>query len=711
MNNVGVEPQLQEGDFYEEEEETVVAAVKEREIWLQNNNHRNNNNMQDDDEDDLLASVLDDASLFYADDDFPSLPDFSCMSSSSSSSSSPPAATVKTVTCASSSSTNTSSSNSAASWANLRSDNVGPPLPPPQTQPPALSSTASMEIPQPPDHQGGNNGGGGGDCLDMMGTFGHMEFMETNEFFDPSSMFENGENLLDELTRLDPNPPEEGHASGEMIVQEEQQQQEQHQPPPLPETAATDEEMSSVFLEWLRMNKDSVSASDLRNVRLKKATIECAAKRLGGGKEGMKQLLKLILEWVQTSHLQKKRRIIENQDDDNFLMTQVQDTANPSSHNLNHQLSFGPEWIFQPPYGVDPAAAPAAAPPSFPQPLVGYNNNNNNLGDPFSNGASSEFHVLDSSQSWPHSQFTVYNNQPYGENNLHPTTMTPLAAAAFGGYGNQFPYHPYFHGTGPDRLGPLATKEARKKRMARQRRHSSHHRHHNVQDQQNQQNQSSDYCTAATVAPHANPPNWLYWPPVATSGSGAASVAPMAQPEPPSTARNAGDRTAVQSHQNYQHTRVSSDKRQGWKPEKNLKFLLQKVLKQSDVGNLGRIVLPKKEAESHLPELEERDGISIAMEDIGTSRVWNMRYRYWPNNKSRMYLLENTGDFVRANGLQEGDFIVIYSDVKCGKYMIRGVKVRQAGARVETKKGAAGKNQKANYGSPSSPKKMNEKKQ
>ncbi|CAN1142474.1 B3 domain-containing transcription factor ABI3 [Linum perenne] len=65
---------------------------------------------------------------------------------------------------------------------------------------------------------------------------------------------------------------------------------------------------------------------------------------------------------------------------------------------------------------------------------------------------------------------------------------------------------------------------------------------------------------------------------------------------------------------------------QGWKAEKNLRFLLQKVLKQSDIGSLGRIVLPKKEAEMHLPELEARDGISIAMEDIETSRVWNMRY-------------------------------------------------------------------------------------
>ncbi|MFS8010097.1 putative transcription factor B3-Domain family [Helianthus anomalus] len=79
----------------------------------------------------------------------------------------------------------------------------------------------------------------------------------------------------------------------------------------------------------------------------------------------------------------------------------------------------------------------------------------------------------------------------------------------------------------------------------------------------------------------------------------------------------------------------SYDKRQGRE--------IEKVLKQSDVGSLGRIVLPKKEAESHLPDLDSKDGVSIAMQDIGTSQVWNMRYRFWPNNKIRMYLLENTG--------------------------------------------------------------------
>ncbi|KAK4270299.1 hypothetical protein QN277_023351 [Acacia crassicarpa] len=667
MNIGGVEPQVVEvGDFFEEEQ-TVMAAVKEREIWL----HNNNNN-----DDDLLAGVMDDAaSLFYA-DDFPCLPDFSsCMSSSSSSSSPPAAAKVKNpLTCVTSSS-NTSSSDSAET----------PLLPPPQPAAAmALSSAASMEISQQTDRQG--DCADGGDCVYQMDTFGSMELMESNEFFDPSSIFENEDNLLDELTQFDQvnNQPEvEGHASGGMMVLQEERQQ---QPPPqlAAEAVVTDEEMSSVFLEWLKMNKDSVSASDLRSVRLKKATIECAAKRLGGGKEGMKQLLKLILEWVQTSHLQKKRRMdyhVNNDNNDNLFMADQfhQDTTNPIS-DLNHQSSFGTEWISQRP------AAASLAPPPFSQSVVGYGNNNNMV-DPFS----SEFQAMDST----HSQFSVdNNNHPFG------TTM-----AAYGGYANnQYPYQYLQGGAGLDRLGPLATKEARKKRMARQRRNVSHHHHqrqHNVQEQQqNQQNQTRDYCTGADTPapPHANQPNWLYWPspPVAASnGVGTASGAPVAQAEPPPstmTGRNARDQsTAMQSEQNHQRSRVSLDKRQGWKSEKNLKFLLQKVLKQSDVGNLGRIVLPKKEAETHLPELEERDGISIAMEDIGTCRVWNMRYsiRYWPNNKSRMYLLENTGDFVRANGLQEGDFIVIYSDVKCGKYMIRGVKVRQAvGSKLETRKAA-----------------------
>ncbi|KAI4354463.1 hypothetical protein L6164_003323 [Bauhinia variegata] len=686
-------------------------GVDETEIWLKNEQ-----------EDDLLN----DASMFYA--DFPPLPDFPCMSSSSSSASNP--VPVKTVTCSSSSPS--ASSSSAASWAVLKSDaedqqyqyhhcyNQHDPVDSTAT-PAALSSTASMEVPQQLDHGVDNGGGCGGveDCsIDVMDSFGYMELLENNDFFDPSSIFPNEENPLEDFPQQFQQPEEyeldyehafqtQPQAQKEITDPEDQQQLlmgSNNNGEIIQGGSGPDDEMHKVFLEWLKSNKDSVSASDLRSVKLKKSTIECAAKRLGGGKEGMKQLLKLILEWVQTSHLQNKRRK-ESIPSSNFV-NHFQDPCqnqnpNPDSFGLDPNTSFNQtQWIPPAlPYVTDPAGV------MTPFPQLGYVG-----GDPYQNGGAgsnnpngyhpgSDYQMLDSAHSWTQSQFGVgphYNNPSLPD--IHP------AANAFAstGYGNQYPYN-YLHGPSERlmRLGPSATKEARKKRMARQRRYLSHHRHGNHHSQQNHnlQNPStdtqtrlgSDNCTPAMAA-HANSFNWMYWPSVV---GGAPSAAPVV-PSEPLPGQPALDRTAMQT-QNHHQGRALSDRRQGWKPEKNLRFLLQKVLKQSDVGNLGRIVLPKKEAESHLPELEARDGISIAMEDIGTSRVWNMRYRYWPNNKSRMYLLENTGEFVRANGLQEGDFIVIYSDVKCGKYLIRGVKVRQAGTKAENKKGG-GKSQKNQQG-------------
>ncbi|KAL0435511.1 UNVERIFIED_CONTAM: B3 domain-containing transcription factor ABI3 [Sesamum radiatum] len=206
--------------------------------------------------------------------------------------------------------------------------------------------------------------------------------------------------------------------------------------------------------------------------------------------------------------------------------------------------------------------------------------------------------------------------------------------------------------------------------MARQRRLYSHHHRHssNSNQHQNQMNDAHVVGEAGEDGDQAGSPgNWVYWSPAAGSSPTPGTGAPADASQP-----HSGDRPPVQQ-QNYQR-QSSSDRRQqqGWKTEKNLKFLLQKVLKQSDVGNLGRIVLPKKEAESHLPELESRDGISIAMEDIGTSRVWNMRYRR----------------FCESQWAARGRFHVIYSDTKCGKYMIRGVKVRQPGGKLEGKKPA-----------------------
>ncbi|KAG1346327.1 B3 domain-containing protein LFL1 [Cocos nucifera] len=52
-----------------------------------------------------------------------------------------------------------------------------------------------------------------------------------------------------------------------------------------------------------------------------------------------------------------------------------------------------------------------------------------------------------------------------------------------------------------------------------------------------------------------------------------------------------------------------------------LRFLLQKELSHSDASSLGRIVLPKREAEAYLPVLTARDGIEINMDDLETFQV------------------------------------------------------------------------------------------
>ncbi|KAJ0985521.1 hypothetical protein J5N97_003877 [Dioscorea zingiberensis] len=105
-----------------------------------------------------------------------------------------------------------------------------------------------------------------------------------------------------------------------------------------------------------------------------------------------------------------------------------------------------------------------------------------------------------------------------------------------------------------------------------------------------------------------------------------------------------------------------------------LKFLLQKELKNSDVGSLGRIVLPKREAETYLPPLAVREGISLVMEDTDIMQMWTFKYRFWPNNKSRMYILENAGNFIKAHGLQPGDTVVIYKNEEKNSFVIQAKK-------------------------------------
>ncbi|KAL3630879.1 hypothetical protein CASFOL_023863 [Castilleja foliolosa] len=105
-----------------------------------------------------------------------------------------------------------------------------------------------------------------------------------------------------------------------------------------------------------------------------------------------------------------------------------------------------------------------------------------------------------------------------------------------------------------------------------------------------------------------------------------------------------------------------------------LSFLFSKQLKNSDVSSLRRMVLPKKDAEIHLPVLEAKEGILIYMLDMDGIHDWWFKYRYWPNNSSRMYVLESTGGFADAHHLVTGDYILVYQNTEDGRYVIEAKK-------------------------------------
>ncbi|CAI5528140.1 unnamed protein product [Closterium sp. Naga37s-1] len=89
---------------------------------------------------------------------------------------------------------------------------------------------------------------------------------------------------------------------------------------------------------------------------------------------------------------------------------------------------------------------------------------------------------------------------------------------------------------------------------------------------------------------------------------------------------------------------------------KTIGVLFEKLLTASDTSHLGRVVLPKVPAERFLPHVESKEGILIIFEDsIGGQ--WCFRYRFWPNNRSRMYVLEHAGDYIRKYGLTAGDTV------------------------------------------------------
>ncbi|PQM40275.1 B3 domain-containing protein [Prunus yedoensis var. nudiflora] len=98
--------------------------------------------------------------------------------------------------------------------------------------------------------------------------------------------------------------------------------------------------------------------------------------------------------------------------------------------------------------------------------------------------------------------------------------------------------------------------------------------------------------------------------------------------------------------------------------------LFEKVLSASDAGRIGRLVLPKACAEAYFPPISQSEGLPIRIQDV-KGNEWMFQFRFWPNNNSRMYVLEGVTPCIQSMQLQAGD-TVTFSRIDPGGRLVMG---------------------------------------
>ncbi|GBF88542.1 hypothetical protein Rsub_01257 [Raphidocelis subcapitata] len=87
------------------------------------------------------------------------------------------------------------------------------------------------------------------------------------------------------------------------------------------------------------------------------------------------------------------------------------------------------------------------------------------------------------------------------------------------------------------------------------------------------------------------------------------------------------------------------------------KMFFEKQLTSSDVSASGRVVVPKAVAETYFPRLDTPTGMTLSVEDADGD-LHSLKWRFWINNQSRMYLLEGTAPLQHRYHLKMGDVLV-----------------------------------------------------
>ncbi|XP_022848219.1 B3 domain-containing transcription repressor VAL2-like isoform X3 [Olea europaea var. sylvestris] len=101
--------------------------------------------------------------------------------------------------------------------------------------------------------------------------------------------------------------------------------------------------------------------------------------------------------------------------------------------------------------------------------------------------------------------------------------------------------------------------------------------------------------------------------------------------------------------------------------------LFEKILTASDAGRIGRLVLPKKCAEAYFPLISQPEGLPLEVLDL-KGKEWVFQFRFWPNNNSRMYVLEGITPCIQSMQLQAGDVVTFSRLEPEGKLVMGGRK-------------------------------------
>ncbi|XP_010558872.1 PREDICTED: B3 domain-containing transcription repressor VAL1-like [Tarenaya hassleriana] len=105
--------------------------------------------------------------------------------------------------------------------------------------------------------------------------------------------------------------------------------------------------------------------------------------------------------------------------------------------------------------------------------------------------------------------------------------------------------------------------------------------------------------------------------------------------------------------------------------------LFEKILSASDAGRIGRLVLPKACAEAYFPSIDQPEGTCMKIQDV-KGKEWTFQFRFWPNNNSRMYVLEGVTPCMQSMKLKAGD-TVTFSRIDPGGKLVMGCRKTASG--------------------------------